>query len=335
MGRRRTHDLDLPPHMYRKVRGGQTRYYYGRAGVALGSDFPTALRRYAELHAGHAAPGTFAEAARLYRQHELPTKAPRTRAGYGPQLDTLVAVFGHMALDAMRPRDVADFMAARSERTVDKEGRRHGGPIVATREKALLSAVFAFARAKGLTNAPNPCAGIRGTKAKRGRYVTDAEVTDAITRAAPMLAAFLELCYRTGQRPGDVLKMRRQDAQDGALWVQQGKTGAKVRIELVGPLAALVARLTAAGDGVPSVFLIRDRRGQPLTLAAMRKRFDRLGCDWQIRDLRAKAASDSKSAREAQALLGHAAASTTDGYIRQVAGAVAQPISRRITDKPS
>ena len=39
-------------------------------------------------------------------------------------------------------------MAARTVRTVDKDGRLHGGPIVATREKALLSAVFA----SGMTN---------------------------------------------------------------------------------------------------------------------------------------------------------------------------------------
>jgi integrase len=81
--------------------------------------------------------------------------------------------------------------------------------------------------------------------------------------------------------------------------------------------------------------LVHDAKGQPFTLAALRKRFDRLGLDWQIRDLRAKAASDSDDARAAQTLLGHAAASTTDGYIRQNAGARARPVNRRITDKPS
>lgn len=329
MGRRRQKNHDLPPHMHRK-RG---RYYYGRGDLALGADFPAALRRYAELHTGFATAGTFAEAVEAYRRDELPKKAPRTRTGYAPQLATLADVFGHMRLDAIRPHDVATFMDARAVRTVDQGGRLHGGLIVATREKALLSAVFAFARVRGLTDAPNPCAGIRGTKSSRGRYVTDAELADGIGRADPTLAGFLALCYFTGQRPGDVARMRRQDVQDGELCVRQAKTGAKVRIALVGPLAAIVAGLT--GGAVASVFLIHDRRGQPFTLAALRKRFDRLGCDWQIRDLRAKAASDSTSARAAQTLLGHAAASTTDGYIRQVVGLLATPIMRGIADKPS
>ncbi len=157
-------------------------------------------------------------------------------------------------------------MAARTARTVDRNGRIYGGPIVATREKALLSAVFAFARIRGLTNASNPCAGVRGIKSRRDRYVTDAELSDAIGRADPALAAFLALCYFTGQRPGDVAQMRRQDVQEGALCVRQAKTGAKVRIELVGLLAAIVAGLT--GGAVRSMFL-HDRRGQPFTFAAL------------------------------------------------------------------
>jgi hypothetical protein len=108
-------------------------------------------------------------------------------------LHTLSKVFGHMLLDTIRPHDVGAFMKGRTVRTVDKDGRRHGGAIVATREKALMSAVFSFARLAGLTSAPNPCAGVRGTKAHRGRYVSDAELSDAIPRADPALAAFLAL----------------------------------------------------------------------------------------------------------------------------------------------
>lgn len=315
MGRRRTLNHDLPPHMHRRA----GRYYYGRNHIALGPDFAAALRRYAELHTGITPPGTFSEAAKDYARDELPGKAPKTQSEYERQLALLVRVFGAMRLDTIRPRDVADFMRARP-------------PIAGTREKALLSAVFSFARSSGLTDAPNPCAGIRGTKAHRDRYVTDAELSDAVARADPTLSAFLELCYFTGQRPGDVVRMRRQDLQDGALCVQQGKTGAKVRITIAGPLEAVLARLTAGTVG--SLFLVRDERGQPLTLSALRKRFDQLGCSWQIRDLRAKAASDSETSRAAQTLLGHAAATTTDGYIRHRVGERATPVMRRIAGVP-
>ena len=324
MGRRRTKDYDLPPHMMRRA----GRFYYGRNQIALGADFAAALRKYAEIHTGTPARGTFEMAVAEYIKIELAKKAPKTQAEYRRQLGTLGAVFGAMSLDAMTPHDVASFMTARSAK---RDGK--GGVIVATREKALLSAVFAFARARGLTRAENPCAGIRGTKAHRDRYVEDAELLDVLGRADGTLAAFLELCYLTGQRPGDVVRMRRQDIQGGALCVQQGKTGTKVRIAVVGPLKAVLERLTVGG--VASMYLVRDRRGQPLTLAALRKRFDKLSVDWQIRDLRAKAASDSKDAGTAQTLLGHASASTTDGYIRQRAGARATPVMRRIAGEPS
>jgi hypothetical protein len=53
---------------------------------------------------------------------------------------------------------------------------------------------------------------------------------------------------------------------------------------------------------------------------------DRLSPGWQIRDLRAKAASDADTSKHAQALLGHSAATTTDGYIRRRVGEKVQPI---------
>jgi hypothetical protein len=49
-----------------------------------------------------------------------------------------------------------------------------------------------------------------------------------------------------------VLRMRRTDIQDGSLWVTQAKTGAKVRIAIVGPLADVGSKAlvrSAAGNG--------------------------------------------------------------------------------------
>lgn len=316
MGRRRQSYLDLPARMY--FRRG--RYWYGRNNVPLGADKRQALHKYAELETGCAAPGTFADAAKLYREIELPAKSPKTREEYDRQLTTLCVGFGHVPLTQITPAHVKQYM------------RERGKPIAATREKALLSAVFNFARGEGLTIATNPCIGITGKKAQRSRYVTHEELTEVLGRAAPVLAGFLELCYITGQRPSDVLKMRRQDVQDGHLQVAQAKTGAKVRIAVVGTLAAVLTRL--ADGPVASVWLVRDARGQRFTLKAMQRRFANLKTGWQIRDLRAKAASDADTSKHAQALLGHSAATTTDGYIRRRVGEKVQPIERGIAGKP-
>ncbi len=308
MGRHRQSHLELPARMY--FRRG--RFYWGRQQEALGDDYRTALIKYTELETGNAAPGTFADAVALYRKEELPTKAPKTQHEYDLQLVRLCTVFGPMPLGTITPQHIKQYM------------RERGKPIAATREKALISVIFNFARGEGLTTAENPCTGVKGKKSHRDRYVTHEELTAVLAKADDKLAGFLALCYITGQRPSDVLKMRRSDLQDGFLAVSQGKTGAKVRIEVVGSLQSLLGRL--ATGSVSSMYLVHDDRGQRYTLGAMYQRFVKLKTGWNIQDLRAKAASDSETSKHAQTLLGHAAATTTDGYIRKRVGEKVKPM---------
>lgn len=335
MGRPRTRDFDLPPLMIRR----DGRYYYGRNQTALGPDFRAALRKYAELHVGQADPGTFADAADAYRKlpDGLRAKRASTQREYGRQLDVLISVFGRMRLDGIKPRDVAAFLAAASEKpeSAPQGGRRkRGGPIAATRMKALLSTVFNFARVHGLTDAPNPCAGVRGKKSERGIYVGDAELATVLAHADGPTATFLELAYRTGADASVILGLRLSDVQDGALRLARTKTGEKVAVTVEGPLKALVDGL--ARRPVRSMYLVADDRGQPFTLQAMRRRFwkarQAAGASWQIRDLRAKAGSDADSIADARALLGHRHETTTAIY-RRLRGQAARPIARRITGK--
>lgn len=317
MGRRRQRHLHLPPLMHER----DGRYYYGRNDVALGDDFTAALHRYADLHGVSEEAHTFSQIAALYLKRGTKHLAPKTLREYARQLPRLVRWIGGRPLSSVTPHMVRRWLTER------------GDTVAATREKALLSAVYSFARAAGYYDGLNPCTGIRGKAAHRGRYVTDDELRAVLDKSDATLAGFLELAYLTGQRPSDVLKMTRADVRDGSLWVAQGKTGAKVRISVVGALDALLSRLLARHEGVvESLYLIRDERGQRLTLSGMRKRFwtarEKAGADWQIRDLRAKAASDADTARHAQMLLGHSARTTTDRYIRQAAGEVVQPILR-------
>jgi hypothetical protein len=125
--------------------------------------------------------------------------------------------------------------------------------------------------------------------------------------------------------------------QNGALAIRRRKTGEAVRIEIVGPLAVLIDRLMSYP--VTSVYLVRDERGQPFTLQAIRRRFwrarDAAGADWQVRDLRAKAGTDLENNEEANRLLAHAAMTTTDDYIRRNAGRKAKPPMREILQERS
>lgn len=324
MGRRRIRNLDLPPGMHERA----GRFYYGRNDVALGPDFKAALRKYADLH-GRARPPasrpTVADAIAKYQREELAKKAPKTQREYERQLAVLVKVFGAQPLDDLEAGDVADFM------------RKHPSPISATREKALLSALFNFARSHRMTNSPNPCAGIRGKKSKRDRYIEDEEFRAVYDKADRPLRDFMDLAYRTGQRPNDVLKMTRQDIREGILRVRQRKNGARVPVAVVGPLAAVLDRLLGQTYPVQTMHLVLDEKGKRMSLATVRRRFwvarAAAGITYQLRDIRAKSGSDVESILAAQKLLGHSNEQTTTVYRRGRVGEVAQPVMRDIKPK--
>lgn len=43
--------------------------------------------------------------------------------------------------------------------------------------------------------------------------------------------------------PADVLKLKHTDIRDGALWIVQNKTGARLGIDITGELATTIARI--------------------------------------------------------------------------------------------
>jgi len=133
-----------------------------------------------------------------------------------------------------------------------------------------------------------------------------------------------------GQRPADVLKIKREDLRDGALWIVQNKTKAKRAIELTGELAALIERINARPRERLSAWLIQDDDGKPLGTFGMRSRFDKArrlaGVEFQFRDIRAKAATDTGDLAHSQKLLGHRNREMTEHYVRQRVGERVQPL---------
>lgn len=110
--------------------------------------------------------------------------------------------------------------------------------------------------------------------------------------------------------------------------IGQGKTGQKLRIEVVGELRTVVDRIRARKVRlkVVSTALVINEKGESMTLGALQKRFSvaraRAGVpvgDFQFRDLRAKAGTDktdsSGDIREAQRQLGHKSLTMTEHYV--------------------
>lgn len=324
MGRRRTKDLNLPPRMHRK---GETFYYVTsttpRQWIKLGKDLNQARLRWAELEGEAANPDdkTFAIIARRYEREIIPSKAVRTQRDNLAELAKLTAVFGAMAIDAIRPQDVRQYLDIRGQRAKTR----------ANREKALLSHLFNKAREWGYTDAPNPCAGVKGHKETgRDRYVEDYEFAAVWAKAHYTVQDAMDLALLTGQRPADVLKLTRADIRDGALHLKQNKTGKKLAIEITGELATLIDRITTRPAKVKGAWMIQDENGQPLTYWMLRNRFDEArkaaGATFQFRDIRAKAATDTGDLGHAQKLLGHANRDMTEHYTRARRGERVRPL---------
>jgi integrase len=317
MGRPKGRFRDLPEHMTARESGGKLHYYHQANGkkTALGTDKAEALRKWAILEAGTIGSG-FMAVSDAYETYVLKHfTSSSSKRHYFTALNALRKAFGKARLEQIEPRHVKDYIRRRS-----KKG-------AALFEKRVLSALFNWAREEGLTTAQNPCSGVKFSKVekkaigklgKRDRYVTDAEFREVLLRADPILQDAMELAYRTGQRPGDVLKMTRQDMRDGTLMVVQDKTGAKVPIKIEGRLKVALERAVARPRRIQSLYIVADEDGQRLTYNALNKRFvkARGDADWQFRDIRAKTATDQPDLRKAQGLLGHAKETTTTIYRR-------------------
>lgn len=301
----------------RKAKDGSTLYYY----QADGKQMPLPVATLEEARARiewlvENSNKSFKGIAEKYRKEHLPAIAPSSRVEYNRHLNTLIPAFGHLALDEIEPMLVRQYLDRRSKK------------IAANREVGVLSHLWNWSREKGLTKLANPCTGITRNKQKaRERYVTDAEYQAVWDKADPILRDALELMLLTGQRPSDVLKMTRQDVRDGHLWVRQGKTGTKLGIEVVGELAATLQRILASPKAIPSMYLVADEQGQPLNIVQLDKRYGKVRCsDWQLRDLRAKVATESPDLTTAQRLLGHRDETTTARIYRRVRGNMVKPL---------
>lgn len=324
MGRARTTNKDLPRGMALK----DGRYYHvtttaPRKWTPLGRDRAKALLAWARLEGEQPDPSikTFNVVALRYELEVIPTKARRTQIDNLKELGRLRAVFGRVLIDSIKPHHVRAYLDKRGEQAKSR----------ANREKALLSHIINKAREWGYTDAPNPCQGVKGFKESgRDRYVSDAEFQAVWEKADQTLRDAMDLALLTGQRPADVLKIKREHLHDGALWIVQNKTGAKRAIEITGELAALIERINARPRERLSAMLIQDDDGRPLGEFGLRSRFAKArklaGVDFQFRDIRAKAATDTGDLAHSQKLLGHRNREMTEHYVRQRVGERVQPL---------
>ena len=266
----------------------------------LGRDYPEALRAWADAAQAEARVTTVDDLLAHYLTACI-TRARATLTGYRQQAASLSPTFGHLRLEEVRRADIARYMTLR-------------GGVIANRERDLFRAAWNWALNAGLTDLPNPMAGMRhrNPERKRTRYVTDAELAALEANANGVIGPLLRFLYLTGMRLGDALRLQLSAAQaDGVHWVT-GKTRTPQHVRWSPALRRVWSKAAGRRQAGP-VFVSRLRT--PYTVQGVEAIFQRLRvragvADVRLHDLRRKAASDV-TLEHAQRLLGHASPGLT------------------------
>ena len=366
MGRKPSRWTNLPRGMRARVRGDKVYYYLDTGGkprkeISLGTDYVLGVQKWAELTVQKTpAEGeiTMGYLVAEYFREVVPGKAPSSQQSDEKEKAWVLRFFDDppAPLEAIEPHHIRQFMRWRTEQARKSAVERNVarvksgkpalpvpatlGQVRANRAKALLSHMWNYARGEGLTKLPNPCAGVhRFKEVGRETAPDDAMVAKVLEHADEPLRFAMRLAGIIGQRPMDVRKLTEADIKDGLLHVRQGKTAARLRIEVQGELAVLLDEIREFKrkiGGVRALALLVNETGQPLRSDALRYRFDKARdaagipkTEFQFRDFRAKVATetdDLAGTKAAQALLGHTTEAMTAGYIRHKAGRKVKPI---------
>lgn len=249
--------------------------------------------------------------------------AKDTQKDYRKYSKKVLAVFGKMPPDKIRPEHVRKYM--------DKRGVK--SRVQANREKTFMSRVFRWGYERGKVKT-NPCKGVKKFKEEaRTTYIFD-EQYDALYSVAPTLVKVaMELSYLCVARQADVLSMKKMQLLETGIMIKQSKTGV-AQIKAWGPrlrAAIALAETLPIKAGMSSIFVLHQATGAGYTRDGFNSRwakarqeaiekFPELDFDFTFHDLKAKGVSDLEgSLNEKQAISGHKSASQTARYDRKIA----------------
>jgi integrase len=180
---------------------------------------------------------------------------PSSRKIYKYVLEPLAKAHGHRLVRDMRADKIAKIIQDIGETK----------PGMANLTKSVLQKMMKYA-VKAKWRPDNPVLGIEAFKRGTHHTWTEGELKTFETRwplGTRQRLAYALLLY-TGQRVGDVAKMRRADIVDGELHVIQDKTGTELYLPIVPKLEQAMKAYPAKG-----LSLIGNEQGKPLTRAAL------------------------------------------------------------------
>jgi integrase len=256
-------------------------------------------------------PGTFGSLVLdFYSSVEFANLKPSSQRIYRRVLDSVAEKHGH--------RPAAALPSEKAAKLIEDIGRKRPGLANLTRD--VMHRLMKFAILRRIRN-DNPFAGVTAYKLGTHHTWTDAELK-AFEAKWPLgtrqRLAYALLLY-TGQRGGDVVRMRRQDISDGCISVVQEKTGTALSI----PIHARLYETMKAGP-IKGMHLMGDQHGRPIRRQALTEMMKRaakaagLGPECVPHGLRKallrRLAERGGSAKEISAVSGHKSLSEIERY---------------------
>jgi integrase len=312
----------LPPCLYLK----SGRYWYVKRNKwhDYGQDYYEALKLYADAHRPKS-PHGMAKLLDEWLEQASDTVKESTLSHYRSAVESKIKpAFIEFAPHEVEAPDVAAFLY---------HHRAH--PNMANRMRTILKMAFDLAVRQGIARSNPVLSTQRNKESKRTRHLTDGEWQAIRANAGEVMQSIMDVSFLTGQRIGDVLKIRLADIRPtGHLYVKQEKTGKELLIEISAELREAIDNAKAKGC-VRSLYLFSQRTGKPWTYWAIRDQWKRATeaagvKDARLHDNRAKSLTEaSRQGLNAQMLAGHTSQGMTDRYIRDRALDVAKPPSLR------
>lgn len=266
----------------KRLKSGDRYYVYARRGGPLihtqdrYRPEPTpALIAKAQAALGRAPSDALDKIIDAYRAApEFAAKAPATQREYRHRLNQISQRFGRVPARLI-PDLQGEIMLWRDEMA--------DTPRAADRAVGMLHTVLKYGKFKGMWKGDNPAADIpKLHKVNRADLIWEPRHWQAVESIPGHIKRVTVLGGLTGLRIADLLKLAWEDAREGYLEVQTGKTGGEAIIPLYG---ALDRFLTGPGRGI----ILRTTRGTPWTpdgwQSSWRKHKPK-GFDRHVHDLR-------------------------------------------------
>lgn len=230
----------------------------------------------------------------------------KTVADYKSKINIIKCKLEDIDIQDITPKRIADFI------------NNYEGASMAKLLRSTLSDAFNEAIAGGLVN-NNPVSVTRPPKTKvaRSRIELD-QFMQAVSNAKPKYGYVFLLSLLTGQRIGDITRLKWEDIKDNRIYIEQSKTGARIAIPLSLRLAAINLSIQEVLDKLDSSSslicnvtppILRDNLNKALPYCDSKPTYH------EIRSLSARLYELEKGADFAKKLLGHKSMVMTDKYL--------------------